>query len=134
MKIWMLAMVGLTACVSTNAAVLNSAQTLPQICPDGVVMFTDSSKVGKPYQEVAVLNSKGSYLYTNERKMVESQRKAAAKLGANGVILGTMQEPGTGAKVWSALIGTPADRQGKAVAIFIPGDSARVAAACKYAH
>jgi len=134
MKVRLLAPIALTACVSTNAAVLNSAQTLPAVCPDGVLIFTDSSKVGKPYQEVAVLNSKGSYEYTNERKMIESQRKAAAKLGANGVILGTMQDPGTGAKVWNALLGTPANRQGKAIAIFIPGDSTRVASACKYQH
>src|SRR3989454_2889928 len=32
---------------------------LAPVCPDGVQVFTDTSKVGKPYTEVAVLNSKG---------------------------------------------------------------------------
>src|SRR6266566_2462887 len=124
-------MLALLGCVSTNAAVLNTSLKLPAICPDGVQVFTDSSKVGKAYKEVAVLNSQGSYQYTNESKMVDSQRKKAAALGANGVILGTMQDPSTGAKVWNALIGTSANRKGYAVAILIPEDSARVAEACK---
>lgn len=121
----------LCACVSTNAAVLNPGVTLAPICPDGVEVFTDSSKVGKAYTEVAVLNSKGDNDLTSESGMINSQRKKAAKLGANGVILGSMADPGTGAKVFHALIGTSANRKGKAIAIYIPADTARVAAACK---
>ncbi|SRR6266566_5789082 len=124
-------MLALLGCVSTNAAVLNTSLKLQAICPEGVQVFTDSSKVGKPYTEVAVLNSQGSYQYTNESKMIDSQRKEAAKLGANGVILGGMQDPSTGAKVWNALIGTSANRKGSAVAILIPSDSTRVKEACK---
>jgi hypothetical protein len=120
----------LTACVSTNAALLNPSLVLPRICPEGVQAFTDSSKVGRPYTEVAVLNSKGDDDFTNESAMIRSQQKKAAEIGANGVILGTMQGPGTGAKIASALFGTSANRKGKAIAIHIPSDSTRVAQAC----
>ena len=120
----------LIACVSTNAALLNPSLVLPRICPEGVQVFTDSSRVGKPYTEVAVLNSKGDDDFTNESGMIRSQQKKAAEIGANGVILGTMQGPGTGAKIASALFGTSANRKGKAIAIHIPSDSARVAQAC----
>jgi len=121
----------LVGCVSTNAAVLDNSLKLAAICPDGVKVFTDSSKVGKPYTEVAVLNSKGDYQYTNESQLIDSQRKKAAKLGANGLILGKMDDPSTGAKIAQALLSTSANRKSDAVAILIPSDSNRVASACK---
>ena len=121
----------LASCVATNAALLNPSLKLQPVCPDGVEVFTDSSKVGKPYTEVAVLNSKGDDSFTSESGMINSQRKKAADLGANGVILGQMKDPSTGAKVAQAFFGTSANRKGNAIAIYIPSDSARVAAACK---
>ncbi len=128
---WPWPVVLLAACVSTNAAVMNPSLKLQPVCPDGVQVFSDSSRVGKPYTEVAVLNSKGESDMTSESGMIKSQRKKAAELGANGVILGTMKDPSTGAKIASSLFGTSANRKGNAIAIYIPGDSTRVAAACK---
>ena len=120
----------LVGCVSTNAMVLNPSLKLAPVCPDGVLLYTDSSKVGQRYVEVALLNSQGDYSTTNEQGMAKSQRKKAGELGANGIILGAVTEPGTGAKVWNTLLGTSANRKGKAIAIYIAADSARVAAAC----
>jgi len=120
-----------TACVSTNAALLNPAVQLAPVCPDGVQVFTDSSRVGKPYTEVAVLNSKGEGDMTSESGMINSQRKKAASLGANGLILQGMRDPSTGAKIAQSLLGTSANRKGSAIAIYIPSDTTRVAAACK---
>ena len=125
------ALLALAACVSTNAALLNPSLKLAPICPDGVQVFTDTSKVGKPYTEVAVLNSKGGSDVTSESGMINSQRKKAAGLGANGLILGTMKDPSTGAKIASSIFGTSANRKGNAIAIYIPSDSSRVAVACK---
>ena len=120
-----------TGCVQTQHTLLNpAAQTHPAICADGVAMFTDSSRVGKPYEEVALLNSTGSQAYTSEAGMLNSQRKDAAKIGANGVILQGTRDAGQGAQVASALFGTPANRRGHALAIYVPGDSTRVREAC----
>jgi len=58
-----------------------------------VKVFSDTSKVGKPYQEVALLNSKGESGSTSEGGMIKSQRKKASELGANGIVLGGFQEP-----------------------------------------
>jgi len=132
MRRWMLWLTPvLVACVSTNAALLNPSLKLAPVCPDGVQVFTDSSKVRKPYTEVAVLNSKGSSEGTSEGGMIKSQRKKAAALGANGVILGSMKDASTGAKIANAFLGTGANRKGNAIAIYIPSDTSRVAAACK---
>jgi uncharacterized protein YpmB len=62
--------------------------------------------------------------------MINSQRKKAAKIGANGLILGDVRDASTGAKVAQALLGTSANRKGKAIAIYIPEDTARVRQAC----
>jgi hypothetical protein len=120
-----------TACVSTNAAVLNPSVSYQKICPDGVEMFTSAERVPGPYQEVALLNSKGESGWTDENQMMRSQQKKAASLGANGIILGDTKEPNAGTKIIGSLLGTGAERKGKAVAIFIPSDTLRVQRMCK---
>lgn len=119
------------ACVSTSATVLNPEAQRAPICPEGVQLFTSADKVGKEYHEVAVLNSKGDSDLTSEEGMANSQRKKAASLGANGVILGEQKDPSTGAKIASAFFGTSANRKGKSVAIYIPSDSSRVERMCR---
>jgi hypothetical protein len=109
----------LTACVSTNATVLNKSLTRPPIAKDAVIIYSSADKVPGKYDEVAVLNSKGDESMTDERKMYESMRSEAAKLGANGVILQETKDPGTGSKVAHALIGTSSNRHGKAMAIYV---------------
>ena len=68
----------LAGCVSTKAALLDPSLKLAPVCPDGVMVFTDSAKVGRPYTEVAILNSKGDNDMTSETGMINSQRKKAA--------------------------------------------------------
>lgn len=123
----------LTGCVSTNAAVLNPGIKLAPICPDGVQLFTTTDKVGKDYREVALLNSKGETSWTSEQGMYNSQRKKAAELGANGIVLNSINEPKAGTKVLAAVFGTSTERKGSAIAIDIPADSARVREACAMA-
>src|SRR5215208_8268219 len=72
-----------SACVRTSATVLNPEAQRSPICADGVQLFTSAEKIGKEYHEVAVLNSKGDGDMTSEEGMANSQRKKAAKLGAN---------------------------------------------------
>lgn len=109
----------LTACVSTNATVLNKSLTRPPIAKDAVIIYSSAEKVPGKYDEVAVLNSKGDESMTDERKMYESMRSEAAKLGANGVILQETKDPGTGSKIAHALIGTSSNRHGKSMAIYV---------------
>ena len=117
-------------CVSTKAAVLNPGLELAPVCPEGVMIFTTADRVEQPYTEVALLDSKGDTDLTTEAGMIESQRRKAGELGANGVILGTVEDATTGQKVAQALLGTSANRKGKAIAIHIPADSVRVREAC----
>ena len=125
----MIVVVG-AACVSTKATVLDPTLHAQPVCPDAVLVFTTADKVGRPYTEVALLTSSGDEDLTSESGMINSQRKKAASIGSNGLILGDVRDASTGAKVAQALLGTSANRKGKAIAIYIPEDTARVRQAC----
>lgn len=72
------------------------------------------------------MNAKGEASWTNEEKMFNSMRKKAGEMGANGIILDAISEPGAGAKVAGAILGTGVERKGKAIAIYVfPADSVR---------
>ena len=121
--------VGGVACVQTNAALLNPGVSKPAICPNGVAVFTTPDKVPGKYEEVAILNSHAGSS-TDEAKIIESMREKAAEVGANGIIMGGIEDPGTTDKVIAAVFKTQTERKGKSMAIFLPSDSVRVGQAC----
>jgi hypothetical protein len=120
----------LTACVQTNASLMDTSVRMARTCPAAVKLFSSPSKVTSDYQEIALLNASGSSMYTNESNMTGSMRKKAAEVGANGIIMGNIDEPSAGAKVAAAVFGAHTERKGKAVAIYIPADSARAQQVC----
>lgn len=120
----------LAACVQTNAAVLDVTAKHAPICPDGVKLYTDTASIGGPFERVAILTSEGSSEWTSANGMLNSQRQRAAELGATGVLVGQIHEASSGAKVAGAIFGVGTQRTGEALAIYVPGDSARVAKAC----
>lgn len=108
-----------SGCVSVNATRLEAGPPRAAVAPENVRIYRTAQQVGRPYEEVALLNAAGDYAMTNEGQMFEAMRKKAAKLGANAVILDGVSEPTTGQRVARAFLGTPADRKGKAIAIYI---------------
>jgi hypothetical protein len=123
-----------TACIHTNAALLDSSIALAPICPDGVQLFTASAQVGKPYREVAILESIGEAAATTDVEMYNAQRKKAASLGANGVIIRAVREPLPDSTHVVTFFGPNPRRTVDAMAVLIPEDSARVRAACPRAQ
>ncbi len=87
--------------------------------------------MGRPYRTIAYLNASGGGVWTSEEDMVLTLRDQAAELGANGLILGQVYEPGAVVKVAAELFGPGVDREGTAAAIYIAEDSARTRAACR---
>ena len=112
------------ACVSTNATMLNpSPVARAPVAADQVHIYRTAAQVTGRYEELALLNATGEASWTNEQAMLESMRKKAGELGANGIILDAVTEPGAGAKVAAAFLGVGAERKGKALAIFVFPDS-----------
>jgi len=121
---------GLLGCTHTNAALLDQSVHLARTCEEGVIMYTTPDKAPRGYREIALLNATGTTDFTSEAGMMKSMRKKAAEVGATGIILGSINEPGAGAKVAAAVFGTTTERKGKAVAIFAESDVERVQSAC----
>lgn len=115
-----------SACVSTNATRLGTASpSRAAVAPEQVAVYRTADKVPGRYEEIALLNSTGESMWTNEEKMFKSMQKKAGELGANAIILDAMSEPSAGAKVAAAALGVGgAQRKGRAIAIYIlPADS-----------
>jgi hypothetical protein len=91
----------------------------PAITADQVAVYRTADQVPGTYEEAALLNSSGASGWTNEQKMIESMKRKAAEMGANAIVLDSIIEPSAGAKVAAAFLGTPAERKGKAVAIYV---------------
>ncbi len=121
----------LSACVTTNASRLGTATAIrPAVLPDNVALYRIASQVPRQYEEIALLNSTGDSGMTDEAKMFESMKKKAGEMGANGVILDAVSEPGSGSKVAAAIFGVSAQRKGKALAIWVfPAGEAPTASA-----
>jgi len=103
---------------------------LARTCPDAVRIYSSPSRVGVEYQEIALLNSTGLSNWTTESGMMKSMRQKAAEVGATGIIMGNIDEPGAGAKVAAQVLGAYTERKGKSVAIYVPSDEARIQAVC----
>lgn len=127
MKRWwsagVLAVLLLAACVSTKAILVDpTAPKLAPVPPDSVRIFTAESELDTlDYVRVAVIEASGSGEFTSQSGMLNAMRQKAAKLGANGILLPQIQEPGAGAKVAAAIFGLTTQRKGSVVAIRVRG-------------
>lgn len=109
----------LAGCVNVQAVRLGDGIIRPPVSPDRVAIYRTADQVKREYEEVALLTASGDYQMTNMEMMYTEMRKRAGALGANGIVLDAISEPATGAKVANFFLGTPAERQGKAVAIYV---------------
>jgi len=121
----------LTACATASAVLLNPAVKFPPICSDGVVMFTAFDRIGVEYQEIALVT--GSMVVDQgggNATLYAAERKKAASLGANGLIVGSIREPTEAERILAVFYGEDRERLSSATAIYIPSDTQRVRRAC----
>jgi hypothetical protein len=110
-------LVCLMGCVSAQVTRLGSIDSYPPVAPSDVQVFLVESDVPGPFTKVALIRLKGDADWTNETAMVNKAKQEAGKLGANALILGKTDEPGTGAKIAASIFGVSANRRGEVVAI-----------------
>jgi hypothetical protein len=113
----------MAACVTTKGIYLDpSAQHYAPVPPDSVRIFTTESELDSlSYIRVAMIEATGSGEFTSQTGMLNAIRKKAGALGGNGVLLPQINEPGAGAKVAAAFLGTGTERKGNAVVIRVLG-------------
>ena len=121
----------LTACgAHANIVARNSALTLAPTCTEAVAAYGDRDQVPYDYYEVALITGEGNSVYTGNGDVLKSVRKQAASVGANGVVVDSRATHATVKILGAALGGNDADRKARAIAIWMPSDTARVREVC----
>lgn len=111
------------------------AQKLAPLCPKGVKVFYAPSEVGEDFQQVEWLHARNESGYSDEDMIITTQRREAAHLGANGIIVSGFEEldavvrASNGGK--TKVLDVTVPERGAVLAIYIPADSTRVKASCK---
>jgi hypothetical protein len=109
----------------------NPALTLAPTCADAVPVYPDREHVPYDYYEVALINAEGNSVYTGNGDLLKKVRNEAADVGANGVVLDSLGASHATVKVLGAAVGSnDAERKARAIAIWMPSDTARVREAC----
>lgn len=119
----LVSILGLSACVTTKSTMIGGsvAPAAASLQPEQIVVFRTAEQVGRPFREVAVLNSTGESTFTDIAQFHVSMQREAARLGANAIILGSTKEPSTGAEIAGAFLGTGARRKSDSIAILVEG-------------
>lgn len=110
----------LGGCVVSDVTLLTpSHQPYPAVPESSVRVFLDEQEIPGPFERIALLSTRGDAGLTNVGQMIESARKKAASIGANGIVVGSISEPSLGeslgAKSVSPLLS--GDRRGSVMAV-----------------
>jgi hypothetical protein len=116
----------LAGCVTTSTIPLGQPTPRPAVPWEQVQVFLKEADVPGPFDKVALIKAEGPHDWTSQRDLVDKVRKAAGKVGANGIILEEIKEPSTAAKIAGAVLDVPVERTGSVVAIvFRPTEQQR---------
>jgi hypothetical protein len=119
------AAVSMAACTSTGAVMLGGTGTYPELSPTEVRVFLHEDDVPGDYERIALVTSRSDAAWADEASLIRAMRRRAAKLGADGLILGEIRDPTTLERVAEVLTDYQPQRRGRAVAIRLldPHDS-----------
>ena len=113
-----LGLTALPACTSVLSADAGSVTRSAPLVADKVAFFMTAQQVGARFYEIALLPAPDAFSVANEPQIYRSLQEKAAALGANAILFDSSYEQTRPGAAYT-LIGTPADRAGKSVAIFI---------------
>lgn len=122
----------LVACgARARVVATNPGLALAPTCSNAVPVFAGREHVPYDYYEVALITAEGNSVYNGNGDLLKSIRTQAARLGANGVMIDALGATHATVKVVGAALGSnDAERKGRAIAIWMPSDTARVREAC----
>jgi hypothetical protein len=93
---FMLLAVTAMGCVRSTTEILSPSR-YPPTFPESVTVFISVADVdaqGLAFERVAMLFVRATAEFTQENAIMRRAREDAAKLGANGIIMGNTREPG----------------------------------------
>ena len=126
-----LATVTIGCAARSHIVARNSELVLAPTCADAVTVFPSRDRVDYDYYEVALISAEGNSVYVGNGDLLKSVRNQAASVGANGVVVDSLGATHATVKVLGAAVGgKDAERKARAIAIWMPSDTARVRQAC----
>ena len=121
----------LSCATSSHIVARNPELSLSTTCADAVTVFPARDKVPYDYYEVALITAEGNSVYVGNGDLLKSIRNQAASVGANGVVVDSVGATHATVKVLGAAVGgKDAERKARAIAIWMPTDTARVRKTC----
>lgn len=124
--------IGAAACgTRTMVQPTAASRSFDPTCAAGVAVYQSFNEVPYDYYEVAFITTEQNAVYTSSSDAVKAMQARAGEQGGNGVVVNSLgASKATVKRLGAALGASDADRQGRAVAIFMPADSLRVKNAC----
>ena len=100
-------------------------------CAAAIAVYNSRSDVPFDYYELAWIEAEGNSVWTTDNQLQTQIRNGAAKVGANAVVVNPVEQSKSTVKVLGEAIGAKsATQKATALAIYMPGDAARVRTAC----
>jgi hypothetical protein len=122
----------MTACgARAHIVARNPVLALAPTCPNAVKVFPSPDHVTYDYYEIALITAEANSVYNGNGDILKSVRKQAASVGANGVVVDSLGATHATVKILGAALGAKdAERKARAIAIWMPSDTARVREVC----
>jgi hypothetical protein len=128
--VWALAVGSACAGVKKTTTPLTSA-TRPSTCAAAIAVYNRRGDVPYDYYELAWIEATGNSVWTTDNQLQTQIRNGAAKVGANAVIVNPVVQSKSTVKILGEAVGAnSATAKASALAIYMPGDAARVRQAC----
>ncbi len=110
---------------------INPRMSRTPTCAAAIAVYNSRADVPYDYYELAWIEASGNSVWTTDNQLQTQIRNGAAKVGANAVVVNPVTQSKSTVKVLGEAIGAnSATQKATALAIYMPGDAARVRTAC----
>ena len=110
---------------------INPSMSRAPTCAAAIAVYNSRADVPYDYYELAWIEATGNSVWTTDNQLQTQIRNGAAKVGANAVVVNPVEQSKSTVKILGEAIGTSsATQKASALAIYMPGDAARVRSAC----
>jgi hypothetical protein len=110
---------------------INPSMNRAPTCAQAIAVYNSRADVPYDYYELAWIQAEGNSVWTTDNQLQTQIRNGAAKVGANAVVVNPVTQSKSTVKILGEAVGAKsATQKASALAIYMPGDAARVRTAC----
>lgn len=110
---------------------INPSMSRAPTCASAIAVYNSRADVPYDYYELAWIEATGNSVWTTDNQLQTQIRNGAAKVGANAVVVNPVEQSKSTVKILGEAVGSKsATQKASALAIYMPGDAARVRTAC----